>query len=124
MCKAGTHIKLCTCAGKEIDEARSWNIFRVDPNSDEILEGTIEPPVFTNLGMYMEQKLLEDLNNEDVFDFNYEAKNGDELVIFLDDHSFAFEYKDGKFRIAPDDYSFTPRLNVLEGTVHIVNRKS
>ena len=123
MCKAGTHIKLCTCVGKEIDEARSWNIFRVDPNSDEILEGTIEPPVFTNIGMYMEQKLLEDLNNEDVFDFNYEAKNGDELVIFLDDHSFAFEYKDGEFRIAPDDYSCTPRLNVLEGTVHIVNRK-
>ena len=55
--------------------------------------------------MYMEQKLLEDLNNEDVSHFNYEAKNGDELVIFLDDHSFAFEYKDGKFRVAPDDYS-------------------
>ena len=75
MCKPGTHIKLCTCAEEEIDESRCWSIFRDDPNSDEKWLGTIEPPIFSNIEMYMEQKLLEDLNNKDVFDFNYEAKN-------------------------------------------------
>ena len=124
MCKPGTHIKLCTCAGEEIDESRCWSIFRDDPNSDEILEGTIAPPIFSNIEMYMEQKLLEDLNNKDVFDFNYEAKNGDELTIFLDDHSFAFEYQDGKFIVAPEDYSFSPRIEVMQGAVHIVKPKS
>ena len=69
-------------------------------------------------------RILEDLNNKDVFDFNYEAKNGDELTIFLDDHSFAFEYQDGKFIVAPEDYSFTPRIEVMQGAVHIVKPKS
>ena len=119
MCKPGKHIKLCTCAADEIDEKRCWRLYRVDPNPSDFIEGMIVPPELTELSMYLEEKFLEGLNTENVFDFEYEPKDGDVIEITLDDYQFAYEYKDGKFEDAPIDYSFSHRLEVSQGTISL-----
>ena len=117
MCKPGKHIKLCTCAADEVDEQRCWSLYRVDPNPDEFVLGTLVAPELTELRMYLEEKFLEDLNTENVFDFEYKPKNGDVIEITLDEYQFAYEYKDGKFEDAPFDYSFSHSLEVTQGNV-------
>ena len=119
MCKPEKHIKLCTCAADEVDEHRYWRLIRVDPDPDNFIVGELVAPEFSELSMYLEEKFLEDLNTETVFDFKYEPKDGDVIEINLDDYQFAYEYKDGKFTDAPIDYSFSHRLEVSQGNVRI-----
>ena len=119
MCKPGKHIKLCTCSADEVDEQRCWSLYRVDPNPDEFVLGTLVAPELTELRMYLEEKFLEDLNTENVFDVDYKPKNGDVIEITLDEYQCAYEYKDGKFEDAPFDYSFSHRLEVSQGTISL-----
>ena len=119
MCKPGKHLKLCTCAADQVDKERCWRLFRVDPGPRDVIEGMIVPPELTELSMYLEGKFLEDLNKENVFDFEYEPKDGDVIEITLDDYQFAYEYKDDKFEDAPVDYSFSHRLEVSQGNVRM-----
>ena len=119
MCKPGKHIKLCTCAADEVDEKRCWRLIRVDPDPENFILGQLVAPELTELSMYLEEKFLEDLNTENVFDFKYEPKNGDVIEITVDEYQFAYEYKDNKFTDAPFDYSFSHRLEVTQGNVWI-----
>ena len=119
MCKPGKHLKLCTCAADEIDEQRCWRLYRVDPDPENFIEGELVPPDWTELSMYLEEKFLEDLNIKNVFDFEYEPKDGDVIEITLDDYQFAYEYKGGNFEDAGIGYSFSHSLEVLQGNIRI-----
>lgn len=119
MCKPEKHIKLCTCAADEVDKKRCWSLYRVDPNPSFFIEGMIVPPELTELSVYLEGKFLDDLNKENVFDFDYKPKDGDVIEINLDDYQFAYEYKNGKFENARIDYSFSHRFEVSQGIVRV-----
>lgn len=116
MCKSTNYIKLCTCGEGKIDRSRCWQITRKDPNG-EIVTGLIVPPTLTITAIYLERKLLEDLNNCDVFDFDYDPECGDIIQISLDGKNFAYEYTGTEFTTAPIDYGFRNTLYVAEGAV-------
>ena len=107
MCKSKFHIKLCTCEGLNFSKGNSWQLNKSASKHDIV--GTfvqIEGPHLFNFSIssVLEDKLLFDLNNYDVFDFDYQPIEDDlltinvELKTFLfihDGENFCPVYKDG-----------------------------
>ena len=88
MCDPEYHFKLCTCAAEDIEDANCWRLMRIDtaPQSNIVI-GSICPPEFQieNATIYLQNKILEDLNKHSVFDFEYAPVEGDTLEITMDE---------------------------------------
>ena len=123
MCDNGYHFKLCTCAAENIDDANCWRLMRIDtaPQSDIVI-GSICPPEFQfeNTAIYLQSKILEDLNKHSVFDFEYTPVEGDTLEITMDEHELSFKYENGKFIDGEVDYEFTPMKDIAEGNIEVL----
>ena len=121
MCDPGYHFKLCACAAEDIDDANCWRLMRIDtaPQS-EIVIGSIYPPEFQfeNTSIYLQNKILEDLNKHSVFDFEYAPVEGDTLEIIMDGRELSFKYENGKFIEGEVDYGFTPMEDIAEGYIN------
>ena len=123
MCDPGYHFKLCTCAAENIDDANCWRLLRIDttPQSNTVI-GIICPPEFQfgNTAIYLQNKILEDLNKHSVFDFEYTPVEGDTLEITMDEHELSFKYENGKFIDGEVDYEFTPMKDIAEGYIDVL----
>ena len=100
MCKPGIHIKLCTCAEDQINEERCLRLARENPNPEHFMEGSIafDPEYMNGIEEYLREKILADINNTKVFDFNYSPLEGDRLTLTYGEHAFAYEFTDGNLR--------------------------
>jgi len=123
VCDPGYHFKLCTCAAEDIDDANCWRLMRIDtaPQSDIVI-GSICPPEFQfeNTSIYLQNKILEDLNKHSVFDFEYAPVQGDTLEVTMDGRELSFKYENGKFIEGEVDYDFTPMEDIAEGYIDVL----
>ena len=101
MCKSNTHIKLCTCEGLNFSKGNSWQLNKSASMHDIVgtfiqIEG---PHLFDfSISSVVEDKLLFDLNNHDVFDFDYQPKEDDLLTINVELKTFLFIHDGTNFR--------------------------
>ena len=100
MCASEKYIKLCSC-GNAVSGNKTWRLVRGNACSQMV--GEFFPPKEQHqefkLGIYLQQKILTDLNNEDVFDFDYEKIDGDVLIISLNNQEYHYVFSAGKFYI-------------------------
>ena len=120
MCKPGKYIKLCTCAADQIIEDRCWYLRKLDPDPQIFAIGLItyiEPEDPVSLQSYLEEKILSDINNTKVFDFEYSPQDGDLLDLNYDEFVFSYKVVDGKFVQAEQDYEIKQTINIAEGNI-------
>ena len=101
MCKIG-EFKLCTCS-EEIDESKPhWVLERLSVSKNEIKQVTIgiyRHEYITNIGFVVDK-----LNTENPFDFEYNPRQKDMLSLNFDDVAFTLIFTNGKWREFDDDY--------------------
>ena len=124
MCKPGYHFKLCTCSSDEIDEENFWRLLRIDTSegAQNMSPGTIAFPLPQSGNttiIYLKKKMLEDLNQHKVFDFEYAPVDGDQLIITLDGQEISFQYEGGKFVEDEEYYDFIEQTEVAEGRIDV-----
>ena len=120
MCKPGKYIKLCTCAADQIIEDRCWYLRKLDPDPQIFAIGLItyiEPEDPVSLQSYLEEKILSDINNTKVFDFEYSPQDGDLLDLNYDEFVFSYKAIDGKFIQAEQDYEIKQTIDVAQGNI-------
>ncbi|MDA8752079.1 hypothetical protein N9M58_01045 [Amylibacter sp.] len=120
MCKPGKYIRLCTCAADQIIEDRCWYLRKLDPDPQIFAIGLItyiEPEDPASLQSYLEEKILSDINNTKVFDFEYSPQDGDLLDLNYDEFVFSYKAIDGKFVQAEQDYEIKQTIDVAEGNI-------
>tara|TARA_B100000768_G_scaffold181166_1_gene203138 strand:+ start:1314 stop:1691 length:378 start_codon:yes stop_codon:yes gene_type:complete len=120
MCKPGKYIRLCTCAADQIIEDRCWYLRKLDPDPQIFAIGLItyiEPEDPESLQSYLEEKILSDINNTKVFDFEYSPQDGDLLDLNYDEFVFSYKAIDGKFVQAEQDYEIKQTIDVAEGNI-------
>jgi len=120
MCKPGKYIKLCTCAADQIIEDRCWYLRKLDPDPQIFAIGLItyiEPEDPESLQSFLEEKILSDINNTKVFDFEYSPQDGDLLDLNYDEFVFSYKAIDGKFVQAEQDYEIKQTIDVAEGNI-------
>ena len=120
MCKPGKYIRLCTCAADQIIEDRCWYLRKLDPDPQIFAIGLItyiEPEDPASLQSYLEEKILSDINNTKVFDFEYSPQDGDLLDLNYDEFVFSYKAIDGKFIQAEQDYEIKQTIDVAEGNI-------
>jgi hypothetical protein len=120
MCKPGKYIKLCTCAADQIIEDRCWYLRKLDPDPQIFAIGLItyiEPEDPESLQSYLEEKILSDINNTKVFDFEYSPQDGDLLDLNYDEFVFSYKAIDGKFIQAEQDYEIKQTIDVAQGNI-------
>ena len=129
MCKPGPRFKLCSCAEKELEKT-FWRLTR--GNTVEIVHwvGDIIPPDDLSFSpgidanSFLPNRLQNDLNHSDIFDFAYQPKNGDLLIVNFDESwiengmYLEFTFTDGSFCFVDDGVEFQADGEVLaQGTV-------
>lgn len=96
MCRSSTHIKLCTCEGLNFSKGNSWQLNKAASESvvvgTFIMEDGSEQLSDFSIETVLEDKLLFDLNNHDVFDFEHEPQVDDLLTINVEMKTFHFIY--------------------------------
>jgi hypothetical protein len=90
MCSTGPHFKLCTCTGIE----SSQNYWILTTGNEHVLDGVVglivspadipEASEF-DLETFITDRLLHDLNNASIFDFDYMPKVGDKICFVFDE---------------------------------------
>ena len=99
MCAPGVRIKLCTCNLTEIDQLNCWQLNR---GADRIeVMGSFMPPeggfIDFNKKGFIKQKIIDDLNDGEVFDFTYNPVSGDTLKIWIEGEEYHFICLAGEF---------------------------
>lgn len=95
MCTISDNIKFCSCSGANVDDSNYWTIYRRKEGCLKVGQ-TIYHPNTLHLQAEELGKLLNKLNEEELFDFEYEPKENDKLEINLKQaeqtaqHSFVF----------------------------------
>ena len=96
MCKIDTSFKLCSCSG-HIDRTKPhWVLERMNINMkdvERVLIGHFPFEHFIN-----EDKILEEMNARNVFDFDYKPKQKDTLSLYFEEDFFHLIYTNGKWR--------------------------
>ena len=122
MCKPGYHFKLCTCATEDIDEENCWRLMRFSTSNYGINMpiGLICFPRddLRVISTYLKHKILEDLNQYSVFDFDYAPLEGDTLEVTMDGRELYFKYENGKFVEGEVDYDI-PMEELAEGCIDV-----
>ena len=98
---------------------------KLDPDPQTFAIGLItfiEPEDPESLKSYLEEKILNDLNNTKVFDFEYLPQDGDLLDLNYDDFEFSYKVVDGKFVQAEQDYEIKSVIGIAEGNVSFSNQ--
>lgn len=118
MCETGPHFKLCTCDISDLC-INHWELVRGSTFGEAMAVGSFLPPLdvgeaqpISEASFFLD-RLLFDLNNVDVFDFDYSPKEGDLLNVFFFDENLdeefdrkivaSIEYLDGKFNFCTLD---------------------
>ncbi|PIF34277.1 hypothetical protein CLU81_4915 [Flavobacterium sp. 9] len=106
MCETGKEIKLCTCVPDGIDKIVhnknsrrfkknrnefAWTLRKYVGDSKCTMDGRIIFPLDVLSEALTTEKMLEDLNNRNCFDFDYQPNEGDNLQIFTP-HRYGREF--------------------------------
>ena len=123
MCIPVNHIKLCTCGEVEPKQNKTWRLVR---GSTQIaVVGNFLPPsgrpVEFNIGAYLESKIETDLNNFDVFDFEYKPEENDTLTIWLHNREYHFVVVGGEYRSIPKYWFLDGGTVASAGKVKLIN---
>ena len=135
MCTTGPHFKLCTCS--DTSELRDYWVLTTDNNKiDTGVVGSICMPVdlggpslFSN-DSFIQERLEFDLNNADVFDFEYEPKEGDKLTVHFkqfeeeceeDDFDMVWVYSNGAFQSLEMGEDYIGGSSLAKGDVRFVH---
>ena len=95
MCKPGHIFKFCTCPGKALNNVNTWRLSRNSIEETEYIRkvgGLTAPPRPAGEPEYFHEdgfiiaRLLHDLNNNEVFDFEYHPSEGDLLSVSIGDN--------------------------------------
>lgn len=95
MCNLDDAFILCTCSGKkrQSDAAFTWSLFRPrEDDSDLYVIGEAGAPYFSEKGKLLVDKVQEQLNARNCFDFDYQPKDGDTLVITSSDNGTEYGF--------------------------------
>jgi hypothetical protein len=90
MCSTGPHFKLCTCANIETVQ-NYWILTTGNKHVLNGVVGSIMSPHSVNeatsfdLETFTLKRLLHDLNNENIFDFDYTPQKGDKICFIFDE---------------------------------------
>jgi len=99
MCNQGKTIKLCTCEVIEETSVNSWQLL-CGSTQQSIMGVMLEHRggfIEFNHKDYIHEKIVEDLNTGDAFDFDYNPERGDMIIISLREETYYCLYEFGKF---------------------------
>jgi hypothetical protein len=122
MCEATTHILLCTCGAVSKGKDGTWLLHKQHPSDEDhrrwrdVIGSMAMPEVGES---YITTKLQEDLNNYQVFDFQYLPTPGDMLIIYLSNQEYRFEFDNDRWS---EGNNFRPIINSdtdLDGVVKL-----
>ena len=112
MCKLGPTFKFCTCSDLNVNRTNTWRLSRNNKTQKIDVVGGLELPktpegeaeYFYEDGFIVD-RLLHDLNNNDVFDFKYEPLEGDRLSVSMgDDIGLELTFENGRFDHSGHDF--------------------
>lgn len=132
MCSQGPHFKLCTCDPEHLGR-NHWRLRRSSNVENIDVVGEFLPPIQNNQIIafdsesYLIDRILHDINNVPVFDFDYTPSTGDLLEITISEVfseeqiSLYFVYSDGEFAIPSSGTHFlNDGLSIASGEVKYV----
>ena len=108
MCNLDHGFILCTCSGnkQQSKAAFTWSLFRPrDNDSDVFVVAEAGAPYFAEKGKLLVDKVRDQLNARNCFDFDYQPKHGDTLVITSSENGieYGFTFYNGEW-----DYTTMP----------------
>jgi len=128
MCDFIDSIKFCTCGTVKKTDQSYWKLETVNPLSPashmtglwELTEETFAD----RLSEELESRILDALNSEGSFDFEYSPKEGDRMTVVISRKhrlSFEFQFERNKFRAEPwyQRAHYEEYLDAGEGLVDI-----
>lgn len=123
MCSRGKTIKLCTCEAIEDTSVNYWQLF-CGSTRQSIMGVMLEHRggfIEFNHKAYIHEKIVEDLNTGNAFDFDYNPEEGDVVMISLRGEIYHCLYEFGEFRTI--SASIVSRDGTLEraGTLKLAN---
>jgi hypothetical protein len=100
MCVAGTTIKLCTCTEREILPP-CWRLYRETGKERLSIVGSFMEPTGPDTVERIEgSTIVNALNTQNLFDFNYRPKGQDQLWIQLSPESeITCTFEEGEWRL-------------------------
>lgn len=101
MCLENGEFKLCTCGGS-IDRSKPHWVLRknVLPDNHKVMKmGESYLIYYKRSDMSFQELVLEQLNREDVFDFDYNPRPGDLLELYFPKEPFmVFKFRGGSWK--------------------------
>ena len=101
MCDNIGEFKLCTCSDKIDKKKPYWKLEKFNSNKNEIQQVIIG--MYTPYFLENTEFVLEQLNNNSPFDFDYTPKQKDLLSLNFENVSFTLIYTNGKWRDFNDE---------------------
>ena len=104
MCVQTSHIKLCTCGGMNFSKGNSWQLNKAASQTHVVGELLLfEGLADFSLPSLIAERLVHDINTQDVFDFFYQPALEDLLILNLDHLTFYFLHNGEKFQQVDED---------------------
>lgn len=121
MCNLTEGFILCTCSGKreKSDALFTWKLFRSRSSEPDVFViGETSPPYNSKQRFILVDKIREQLNARNCFDFDYKPEEGDALVITQSDtgKEYAFTFKDG-WEYEPMPFMGKTMLEIEKGNI-------
>jgi len=113
MCSVGPHFKLCTCSKDETVQ-NFWILKTGNTHFlNDVVGKIVRPPDIgeitkLDLETFITGRLLHDLNNTNIFDFDYTPKVGDKICFVFDElkHEHMEEHEDCSIEVVFDVEQF------------------
>ena len=104
MCVQTSHIKLCTCGGMNFSKGNSWQLNKAASQTHVVGELLLfEGLADFSLPSLIAERLVHDINTQDVFDFFYQPALEDLLILNLNHLTFYFLHNGEKFKQVDED---------------------
>ena len=102
MCEVFQEYKLCTCSDKIDKKKPYWVLNKGVPKKDERETSILGTLIYSEdliLKEITEERLLQDLNSKNIFDFDYRPSENDILKLFDGKFNYHFNHSNNEWRI-------------------------
>ena len=102
MCEVFQEYKLCTCSDKIDKKKPYWVLNKGLPKKDERETSILGTLIYSEdeiLKEITEERLLQDLNSKNIFDFDYRPSENDILKLFDGKFNYHFIHSNNEWRI-------------------------
>ena len=140
MCSVGPHFKLCTCSKDETVQ-NFWILKTGNTHFlNDVVGKIVRPPDIgeitkLDLETFITGRLLHDLNNTNIFDFDYTPKVGDKICFVFDElkHEHMEEHEDCSIEFVFDGEQFDTMglgsdykggKELLRGEIRVLQQRS